>query len=108
MTRQQELRWLRKADNWGEWLRFSETERADPERVWMMVGDGRVRFYAEGKGQVGEDHRSVVAATCWAWANRWLWTDPDGSLDMPRQLACRRWVLAGGAELDVPMTAKVA
>ena len=100
------LRWLRKAEHWGEWVRFSDTEPAEPESVWMMVGgNGRVRFYAIGRGQVGNEHASVVAATTWAWANRWLWREPDGSLDMPRQLACRRWVLAGGAqlELDVPI-----
>lgn len=93
-----DLRWLKKAEHWGEWIRFSETEAADPESVWMMRGaNGRVRFYAKGRGQVGPEHGSVVAAAHWAWANRWLWLEPDGSLDMLAQLACRRWTLAGGA-----------
>lgn len=98
-TRDRDLRWLGKAEHWGEWRRFSDTEAAEPESVWMMRGaGGQVRFYARGQGQVGPEHESVVAATAWAWANRWLWVDPDGTLDMPRQLACREWVLAGGAQ----------
>ncbi len=100
-TETAELRWLKKAEHWGEWLRFSETELADPESIWMMRGgNGRVRFYAKGKGQVGPEHKHVVGAAMWAWANRWLWTEPDGSLDMLRQLACRSWVLAGGADIE--------
>ena len=100
--RSRELRWLDKAENWGEWLRFPDDEPGDPARIWMMRGsNGKVRFYAVGQGQVGDDHASVLAASCWAWANRWLWTDPEtGRLDMPGQLECRRWVLAGGAEVS--------
>lgn len=101
MTNEQHIAWLRKANHWGEWIRFSETEAADPESVWMMQGsNGRVRFYAKGEGQVGPEHQSVVVAAHWAWANRWLWLEPDGSLDMLGQLACRKWVLAGGARAD--------
>lgn len=96
-----DLRWLNKAEHWGEWVRFSETEAADPESIWMMRGgNGNVRFYAKGRGQQGPEHKSVVAATAWAWANRWLWKDEDGTLDIGGQLACRKWVLAGGAALD--------
>lgn len=101
-----DLRWLDKADHWGEWIRFSETEAADPESVWMMQGrNGHVRFYAKGKGQVGPDHKSVVAAAYWAWAERWLWLDQDGDLDMLGQLACRAWMLNGGAEQEVAAVA---
>lgn len=93
-----DLRWLKKAENWGEWIRFSDTELAEPERVWMMRGSsGAVRFYAKGKGQVGEQHRHLMAASYWAWGNRWLHCNPDGGLDMLAQLACRAEVLAGGA-----------
>lgn len=100
-TKESELRWLRKADNWGEWIRFSDTELAEPESVWMMRGaSGRVRFYAKGKGQVGPEHPHVMAAYYWAWGNRWLHLEPDGSLDILTQLACRKWVLDGGARED--------
>ncbi len=96
--RKSHLPWLEKAEHWGEWVRFSDTEIAPPERVWMMKGaNGRVRFYAVGKGQIGQEHKSVVSASAWAWANRWLWCEPDGSVDIGAQLACREWVLAGGA-----------
>lgn len=95
------LRWLDKAEHWGEWRRFSETELAEPESIWMLSGPtGRVRFYAIGKGQVGDEHNSVVAAAYWAWANRWLWCDPWGQIDMLAQLACRQWVLDGGARRE--------
>lgn len=98
-NREAELRWLRKAEPWGEWIRFSGTEAAEPESIFMMRGiNGRVRFYAKGKGQVGKEHRHTYGAALWAWANRWLWTDPEtGQVDMLEQLACRRWVLDGGA-----------
>lgn len=90
-----DLKWLRKADHWGEWVRFSDFEIAPPESVWMMRGArGRVRFYAVGKGQVGPEHRHVVAATCWALANGYL--DPDAPLGL--SVAARAEVLAGGAE----------
>jgi hypothetical protein len=100
-SREAHLRWIGKAENWGEWLRFSETDLAEPESMWMLSGPGGVRFYAVGKGQVGKQHKSVLAAACWAWANRWCWTEPDtGSVNMATQLACREWVLKGGAEAD--------
>lgn len=91
------LRWLKKAEHWGEWVRYSDTELAPPESIWMMCGaSGNVRFYAKGKGQYGDEHGSVVAAAYWAWMNRWLWTEPDGGLDILAQLACRAWCMAGG------------
>jgi len=94
-----DLRWLREAENWGEWHRVPGDQPGVPESVWMMRGaNGTVRFYAVGRGQVGQRHQSVVAATAWAWANGWLWTEPDGSIDMAGQLACREWVAAGGAQ----------
>jgi hypothetical protein len=75
--RHADLRWLRYAEHWGEW----------------------VRFYMKGRGQVGDEHASVAAAASWAWANGWLWADPPyGDIDIIVQLACRNWVLAGGAE----------
>jgi hypothetical protein len=96
-TAKADLRWLRKAEHWGEWVRFSDVELAPAESVWMMRGgNGSVRFYEKGKGQVGPQHQHVVAAACWAWANGWLWADPDGTVDMGSQLACRNWVMAGG------------
>lgn len=97
------LSWLTKAEHWGEWVRFSETEPAAPESIWMMRGgNGRVRFYAIGEGQVGPEHRSVVAAATWAWANRWFWTDPEsGEVDILVEISCREWVLAGGAAADL-------
>lgn len=98
MSADADLRWLRKAEHWGKWIRFSDSEIAEPETIWMMRGaSGRVRFYAVGKGQQGPEHNSVVAASAWAWGNRWLWAEPDGSIDMGVQLACREWVLNGGA-----------
>jgi hypothetical protein len=98
MKRHPELRWLDKAEHWGEWIRFSETGAADPESIWMMRGtNGKVRFYAVGQGQQGLEHKSVVAAAYWAWANRWLWVDDEGYFDMAAQLGCREWVLTGGA-----------
>lgn len=88
-----DLSWLRNAENWGLWIRFSETEPAPPEEAWMMRHrDGRVRFYAVGKGQVGPEHKHVVAATYWAFGNRWM--DPDIPLGL--NLAARDEVLAGG------------
>lgn len=94
---QADLRWLGKADNWGEWIRFPDDRLGEPERIWMMRGNRYVRFYAVGKGQVGVQHHSIVAAACWAWANRWFWTDEYGEFDILSQLECRKWVLAGGA-----------
>lgn len=93
-----DLAWLRKAEHWGEWVRFSETEMAPPESVWMMRHkNGRVRFYAKSKGQVGPEHRHIVAATYWAYANRYL--DPDFPIGL--NLHARAEVLAGGIA-DVP------
>lgn len=95
-TRAGDLRWLRKAEHWGEWIRFSDTEIAPPESIWMLkaTDSPKVRFYAIGKGQVGPEHAHVVAATCWAYANRWIRPDnPIGD-----ELACRAEVMAGGTE----------
>lgn len=94
-------RWLAKAEHYGEWVRFSETELAEPERVWLMKGgNGRCRFYAVGRGQVGPEHAGLYPASLWAWANRWLALDPFGDLDILGQLACRKWVLDGGAQAE--------
>ncbi len=94
-----DLRWLKSAEHWGEWARVPDDQSGLPESIWMMRGtNGSVRFYAVGCGQVGPRHKSVVAATAWAWANGWLWTDPNQTVDLPGQLACRTWVLAGGAD----------
>lgn len=100
--RRRDLLWLKKAEHWGEWRRYSETELAEPESIWMMKGaGGKVRFFAIGKGQVGDEHGSVVQASCWAWANRWCWVDTEsGGVDMPAQLECRQWVLNGGADAE--------
>lgn len=96
--REKHLRWLKKAEHWGEWVRVPDDRPGGEERVWMMRGgNGRVRFYKVGHGQQGDEHASVVAAAYWAWANGWLWTEPDGSLDILAQLACRRFVQEGGA-----------
>lgn len=93
-------KWLENAEHWGEWIRYSETELVDgpPESIWMMKSTSgpQVRFYAIGKGQVGSEHPHVVAATAWAWGNRWLMADED----IRGQLACRAYVLAGGAAAD--------
>lgn len=95
-TQAEDLRWLKKAEHWGEWLRFSETELAEPESIWMMRHtNGTVRFYAKGQGQVGPPHRHIVAATYWAYANRWI--DPEISIG--HNLACRAEVAAGGTPL---------
>lgn len=96
--RERDLRWLRNAEHWGEWIRFSDTELAEPERVWMMRGkNGRVRFYAKGKGQVGPEHAHIVAASYWAYGNRYL--DPDYPIGL--NLAARAEVLAGGIKQEV-------
>jgi hypothetical protein len=93
-TRTADLAWLKKADHWGDWIRFSDIEAAEPEQVWMMRhASGRVRFYGVGVGQVGPEHAHIVAATHWAYAERWI--DPE--LSMPFNLQCRAWVLDGGA-----------
>lgn len=90
---QTDLKWLQKAEHWGDWLRFSDHELAEPQRVWMMVGPtGRVRFYEVGKGQVGPEHRHVVAATYWAFSQGFI----DPACSIGHNLACRAEVLAGG------------
>lgn len=98
-TRSPHLRWLNQAEHWGEWQRVPDDEPGAAESIWMMRGaKGRVRFYAIGKGQIGSEHAHVVAASTWAWANGWLWCEPGGGgVDLLAQLACRKWVIAGGA-----------
>src|SRR5205085_6654742 len=96
-----DLRWLNKAVHWGEWVRYPDDQSGEPERVWMMRGaNGNVRFYAKGQGQQGDEHQSVVAASYWAWSNRWLEVEPDGTVDIVTQLECRTWCLAGGDEQE--------
>lgn len=93
-----DVKWLEKAEHWGEWKRVPDDKPGAPESIWLLKGsNGNARFYAKGKGQVGPEHKSLVAATYWAWGNRWLWAEPDGSIDLPTQLGCRQWVSAGGA-----------
>lgn len=91
-------RWLDKAENWGEWVRYSSTEIAEPERVWMMKRGAKVRFYMVGKGQVGPQHAHVVAATCWAYGNGFLDADPA---NLGLSMACRAEVLRGGVDQEL-------
>lgn len=96
-----ELRWLENADHWGEWERFDETT-GERESIWMLKSKSspRVRFYAKGKGQIGPEHASVVAATYWGYGTGYLQvcTYP---MDIGLQIACRAEVLAGGAPRTV-------
>lgn len=90
-----ETKWLEAAEDWGAWVRYPDDRPGDPEWIYMRKSGSspEVRFYAIGKGQVGAEHKSVVAATYWAYANGWLWGDGD----ILFELACRAEVLAGGA-----------
>ena|SRR5688572_16411983 len=91
------LKWLNNASHWGEWERFDETT-GERESVWMFKSKSspKVRFYAVGKGQIGKQHDSAVAATYWAYGTGYLGVteDPNGIF---LQIACRQEVLAGGA-----------
>lgn len=94
-----ELKWLEKAEQWGEYERFDEVT-GERESIWMMKSgtSPEVRFYAVGKGQVGASHKSVAAATYWAYGTGYLGVcDPA---DIFLQIACRREVMAGGAPDD--------
>lgn len=91
------LRWLKRAEHWGEWIRFAEDGEADA--VWMMKSTSgpRVRFYAVGRGQIGDEHAHVTAATCWAYASGYLPADAyERNEVMFLALGCRAEVLAGG------------
>lgn len=108
-----DLRWLRKAEHWGEWERFDEApEDLDPrmvahgrtstgtgerESIWLLksTGSPEARFYAVGKGQVGPRHRHVLAAVCWAYGNGYLAVCDPGEIGL--QVAAREEVLSGGA-----------
>lgn len=96
-TNAADLRWLKTAEHWGEWIRFPDDRPGEPERIWLLQGGSGARFYGVGKGQIGPRHQSIYVAALWAWANRWFWTDEYGDFDILSQLACRKWVLAGGA-----------
>lgn len=95
-----ELKWLEKAEHWGEWERFDE-QTGERESIWMMKSSSspETRFYAIGLGQIGPRHKHVMAATCWAYANGYL-----GVCERPEdiflQIAARAEVLAGGAPAD--------
>lgn len=95
-TQTADLRWLNKAEHWGEWERFDE-QTGERESIWMMksTGSPKVRFYGVGRGQVGEQHAHVAAATCWAYATGYLPATDDPN-DVFLHLACRAEVLAGG------------
>lgn len=92
-----DLKWLRNAEHWGEWERFDEVT-GERESILMLKSKSspQVRFYAVGKGQVGEHHKHVTAATYWAYGTGYLGVVEDPK-DIAVQIACRAEVLAGGA-----------
>lgn len=101
-------RWLHKAEVYGQWLRWPDDDlTVEPETIWMLRKGTNVRFYAAGRGQIGEQHKSVLAAACWAWSHGYLWVDeaqvfetyagPEFGRWLAWQYQCRHWVLAGGA-----------
>ena len=96
-TAQADLKWLNNAEHFGEWERCDEVT-GERESIWMMKSKSspKVRFYAVGKGQVGKQHESVVAATYWAYGTGYLGVIED-PMDIFHQIACRREVMAGGA-----------
>lgn len=86
-----------KAENWGLWLAYPEDGAAHFHEVWMLNLNGRVRYVARGGKQYGPQHRSVVAATYWAFAHGWR--DPFCSLEF--NVRCIVEVRGGGA-MDGP------
>lgn len=97
--RSADLRWLRNAEHWGEWIRFDEVT-GERESVWLLKSttSPQARFYAIGKGQVGPRHQGVYQATCWAYGTGYLPAEVYvDNTAMFLALACRAEVLAGGA-----------
>lgn len=91
----EDLRWLRKSEHWGEWTRVSDDDPNDVQHVWMMRHrNGKVRFYEVGKGQVGPECPHVVAAVYWAYAHWFMAVDASIWLN----IACRKEVMAGGID----------
>lgn len=100
-TKAADLKWLNKAEHWGEWERFDEVT-GDRESIWMLKSTTgpQVRFYAKGKGEVSR-HPHVVAATYWAYGTGYLQVcDPNDIAAISLNVACRAEVMAGGAPAD--------
>lgn len=99
MTEQQkaDVKWLNKAEHYGEWERF-EGVTGERESIWMMKSKAspKVRFYAVGKGQVGKEHPTLVSATYWAYGTGYLGVIDDPS-EIFLEIACRNEVQSGGA-----------
>lgn len=92
-----DLKWLNNAEHFGEWERFDEAT-GERESIWMLksLSSPKVRFYAEGKGMVGKEHGTLVAATYWAYGTGYLGVIED-PMDIFHEIACRQEVLSGGA-----------
>lgn len=104
-----DLKWLKNAEHWGEWIRFDEGT-GERESIFMLKSKSgpQVRFYARGKGQIGDRHTAVYQATCWAYGTGYLPADAyDDNARMFHALACRAEVAAGGVP-DRPIEAGVA
>lgn len=97
-----DLRWLRNAEHWGEWIRFDETT-GQRESIWLLKSTTgpQARFYAKGKGQVGPRHHAVYQATLWAYGTGYLPAEAYvDDAEMFLALACRAEVAAGGVQRD--------
>lgn len=92
------LKWLQDAEHWREYERFDETS-GERESIWLMksMSSPEARFYARGKGQVGDKHQSIVAATYWVYSAGYLGVCENPN-DVLLEIECRAEVLNGGTK----------